>query len=154
MRLEDKDRIIKYLELKTVQLNGCWLYHSVSRAEDGYKRVMIEGREIGVHRLSAYLFLGLDLDDNEQQANHKRECTSKACWNPEHLYIGTQKENIQDCVDTGRHRNSRKTHCAMGHLLTKSPTAGQRQCRICKNRKTIEKRRNDRLLKATKGKNG
>lgn len=146
-KLEDKDRLIRYLELKTVQMNGCWLYHSVSRSADGYKRVMIDGREIGVHRLSAYIFLGLDLDDKEQQANHKRECTSKACWNPEHLYVGTQKDNIKDSVDWRTHRNSKKTHCSMGHLLTKSTTPGQRVCKICKNRKTIERRKRIRATR-------
>ena len=50
---------------------------------------------MNLHRLSAHLFLGLDLN-SELQALHRKECYSRSCWNPEHLYVGTMQQNMAD----------------------------------------------------------
>lgn len=57
---------------------------------------VFRGKSINASRVSAHVFLGLDLDDRKLQANHKPCCPHQDCWNPEHLYIGTQMENVKD----------------------------------------------------------
>jgi hypothetical protein len=63
---------------------------------DGYGFVWYKGTNHRVHRVVAHLYLGLDLDDPDQQALHKPGCTSRACWNVEHLYVGTHTQNMRD----------------------------------------------------------
>ena len=134
-RLKNKPLLIKYLRRSTIYIDKCWIYVGGSRTNDGYRKIIVDGKLIGIHRLSAYIYLGLDLNDNNLQANHKSECSSKCCWNYEHIYLGTHKQNIQDYLGSG-HYNSKKMHCKNGHILTVSTTSEKRQCRICKNEKS------------------
>lgn len=56
---------------------------------------------VSVARVSAHLFLGLDLNDHSQVACHKNSCHNPLCFNPDCLYVGTYKTNIDDAVALG-----------------------------------------------------
>lgn len=47
----------------------------------------------------------------------RHKCDNPACINPEHLELGTQKENIQDCIKRNRFHT-----CKGGNQLTKLNT--------------------------------
>lgn len=90
--------IIERIRAMTVidKITGCWLYFG-RKDRFGYGYVKdAKRRNRRVHRLSASEFLGLDLDDKKLNANHKDCCPNKNCWNPEHLYVGTQQHNTND----------------------------------------------------------
>jgi hypothetical protein len=112
---------------------GCYLFAGTNQR--GHGQLRYDGRSHGVHRLSAMLYLGLNLNDSKAQANHK--CPNKNCWNPEHLYIGTQSDNILDAVknNTYNNQNTIKTHCKRGHPLEgdnlKLDENGERRCKTC-----------------------
>jgi hypothetical protein len=36
--------------------------------------------------------------------NHEQCCLNRHCVNPKHLYVGTQEENVHDCIEMGRKR--------------------------------------------------
>lgn len=55
------------------------------------------------HRLSAHVFLNLDLLDSKTQPNHS--CDNKKCINPVHLVLGSQLDNVRDCIIKGRRAN-------------------------------------------------
>jgi hypothetical protein len=53
------------------------------------------------HRLAYNLRHGIELTP-EQQLNHK--CHNRSCWNPDHLYVGTQLENMKERKEIGRYQ--------------------------------------------------
>jgi hypothetical protein len=125
---------------KVNKTNECWLW-TAYKNNNGYGVIRENGVNVLAHRLSLTLS-GVDLPD-DKNALHK--CDVPACVNPEHLYVGTQKENIRDLVNRGRHcnQNTRKTHCIHGHEFTDANiirTKKGRHCREC-NRIALRKRK-------------
>lgn len=86
-------------------VTGCWLYQGVPLA-NGYCAIMFNGKRAGIHRLSLHINWGFDLD-SEEYVLHKPNCPNKNCWNPEHLYVGTQADNVMDSIIAGTHPSSK-----------------------------------------------
>jgi hypothetical protein len=127
------DDILDKLRAHTLidENTGCWLWQG---AKDGPGYGMISNNYPKIHRLSAYFHLGYDLNDKQNHVLHKPHCLNRHCWNPDHLYIGTNQENVQDAVKRGTHNtNSWKTHCKNGHSLDGVNSRGYRFCIICRN---------------------
>lgn len=76
---------------------GCWLWDGALSGK-GYGRLNIEKRMVQAHRFSWEIHYGAIPDG--LQACHK--CDVRCCVNPEHLFLGTQSENLQDMVAKGR----------------------------------------------------
>lgn len=113
---------------------GHWIWTGFVN-DKGYGQFKIEVRghwaSIFASRASAYLYLDLDLDDGDQFALHKKECSLKSCVNPNHLYIGTHMDNAIDYSEL-------KTYCTNGHEYTEENTLRfkrhnsiYRQCKEC-----------------------
>jgi hypothetical protein len=78
--------------------SGCWLWlHTLDR--HGYGKVGSRNKVVAAHRLSFEVYVS---DPGNMQINH--HCDVSSCVNPEHLYAGTQQENIDDCIRRGRFR--------------------------------------------------
>lgn len=74
--------------------SGCWLWLTGDR----YGCFTLSGKAVSAHRASWMLFNG-DVPDG-MQVLHK--CDIPSCVNPEHLFLGTQKDNIRDMREKGR----------------------------------------------------
>ncbi|KKM13126.1 hypothetical protein LCGC14_1719420 [marine sediment metagenome] len=117
----------------------CWIWTgALAGSRDSRGVIRVEGRSVYVHRLSLALSLGIPVS-KVRQVNHKRECTTALCFNPEHLYQGSQKENVADSKAVGTFSrppsSKRRTHCRRGHPLSQdnvySRADGGRCCRRC-----------------------
>jgi hypothetical protein len=93
----------KYLlARRRITANGCWEYIGARRSA-GYGSLIYKfnGKKIySPHRLSFLAFNG-PLKRGLQVCHH---CDNPPCFNPEHLFAGTQQDNIDDMV---RKRNAR-----------------------------------------------
>lgn len=77
---------------------GCWNW-SAARDKNGYGK-MSSGSEYSkyAHRVSYDVFVGTI----PKGINVCHKCDNPSCVNPEHLFLGTQKDNIHDMHSKGR----------------------------------------------------
>lgn len=78
-------------------MTTCWHFCG-PRTKFGYGRITVRNRMTMVHRLSYEAFVGPIPDG--MFVLHR--CDNRACINPEHLWIGTQGDNMRDCHAKGR----------------------------------------------------
>lgn len=132
----------KILERSEPDTNGgCWLWTGKMSGQDGYGVFYNPqiGKSEGAHRVSYKAAVGpipegLVID-------HK--CRVRACVNPDHLRVVTNKENVL-CGEGVTARNAKKVECDRGHPLS-GPNLyrtrkGERSCRRCRNDSSIRYR--------------
>lgn len=82
---------------------GCWLWQGATASAPGkpkYGRMTIDGHPIGIHRLAYELWVGVI----PPGLNVCHKCDVTLCFNPEHLFVGTQGDNVRDAAQKGRLR--------------------------------------------------
>lgn len=129
---------------------GCWNWIGI-RHKKGYGLTKYKGRRMGAHRLAAILWLKLDFN-SPLHVLHK--CDNPPCFNPKHLFLGTNRDNQLDSVAKGRHASTRKTHCRNGHAYVPEniyfiDNGKERRCKKCsqiREKKRIRIRRKVRVL--------
>lgn len=84
--------------------SGC-LEWPFNRSPRGYGKMRVGYRHVRVHRVVLERKIGRPLLDGEC-ALHR--CDNPPCFEPEHLFVGTQKENVADCISKGRFSNPPK----------------------------------------------
>lgn len=95
-----RDRLKSMIVINPV--SGCWEWQGAKR--NGYGRTIIGSRKdgtrrtISAHRLSYEVWNGNIPDGYE--VCHK--CDNPACINPDHLFVGTRQDNIDDRERKGR----------------------------------------------------
>ncbi len=95
--------------------NNCWEWTGATyRRGYGHFRRKINGKWImyKAHRFSYEYFKNQgELIDSSKLICHS--CDNPQCVNPEHLFIGTVQDNINDKLKKGRHRSG----CKQGHRM-------------------------------------
>ena len=77
--------------------NGCFICNTHKPENQGYFRVNVNGKQIKLHRFIYEVLFGYTPDN--QVVRHT--CNNPSCINPEHLILGTQKQNMHDRVLAG-----------------------------------------------------
>jgi hypothetical protein len=107
---------------------GCWGWKgAVNAAKGGYAVLMWRGRNYYGHLVSLELD-GRKVPKGMMGCHH---CDNPVCSNPEHLYVGTPKQNMQDAVRRGRVRRgetcatAKLTEEAVRFIRSSSMTVGE-----------------------------
>ena len=120
---------------------GCWIWQGAVRAlRDGNLgargTAWHNGEYLQTHRAMWIARYG-EIPDGLCVCH---SCDTSLCLNPEHLWLGTHQQNMQDMRLKGRSSGASATHCKQGHplsgdnliqslLVGKNP---QRRCKICR----------------------
>lgn len=99
--------VFHYSKLKTEEsfwarvhkTEGCWFWES-TKNHNGYGIVSRRAGNTLAHRVAWTLTHG-EIQDGLYVC-HK--CDTPPCVNPDHLFLGTQKDNVQDMIKKGRYR--------------------------------------------------
>lgn len=76
---------------------GCWEWQGYKN-EDGYGRASYGGKLELAHRMTYTMFKG----NIPKGMCILHKCDNPGCCNPEHLFVGTRSDNMQDMLAKGR----------------------------------------------------
>lgn len=78
-------------------VDGCWVWNRARNA-GGYGSKGHDGKTWLAHRLSWLIHKG-EIPEGFNVCHH---CDNPPCVNPDHLFLGKQKQNMEDCAKKGR----------------------------------------------------
>lgn len=82
---------------KVTKTSTCWLWTG-SLSRDGYGHLRVGHHTTGAHRLSYEIHHG----KIPKKLAVCHSCDVRNCVNPEHLFLGSWKDNAIDCILKGR----------------------------------------------------
>lgn len=141
-------RLLLFFWERVKKTDDCWLW--TGRFDGpGYGVIQIgrDGMRMGAHRISWEIHNQACILPGYFACH---SCDNPPCVNPDHIFLGTQKDNLADASAKGRLSVPNKgwerdlTHCSNGHEYTALNTyrwGNKRICRTCR----AEHERNRRL---------
>jgi hypothetical protein len=125
---------------KVKKTSGCWLWVGSTKHKDpsrAYGEIRVSGRKRPATQVMWELKHGKPWPKG-MLACHT--CDTPLCVHPDHIFVGTHKDNSQDALKKGRlvvAGNRLRSHCKRGHAfagdnLIVRPN-GHRICRTCKD---------------------
>ena len=145
MKIED--RFFK----KVKKTASCWDWKG-SLTGLGYGQIWDRGKARYAHRVSYEIHIG----EIPSGMCVLHVCDNPSCVRPNHIFIGSKKDNSMDMVKKGRQhpdtfknikklhkQRKNKTHCKYGHAFspenTGSVKGNGRYCRMCNSRNLVER---------------
>ena len=97
---------------KIQKTSSCWLWTGCLNSK-GYGNLTLKKKNVKAHRLS-WKIHHKKIPKNKHVL-HK--CDVRNCVNPKHLFIGTNYDNVKDCIKKDRNTKGEKTK--QSHLTAK-----------------------------------
>jgi hypothetical protein len=104
---------IRFWSKYRVDKSGCWIWTASTCCNGNYGAIRLPNKvQVGAHVFSYMMHIG-NIPDGLQVC-HK--CDNGLCVNPDHLFLGTQQDNVDDMIAKGRQaRGERLNHrCQIG----------------------------------------
>ena len=112
------------------ELGQCWVW-TARMHPSGYGSFKFDKKRMNAHRVSWSLTFSHPKD---RDVLHR--CDNRACVRPEHLFLGTQQDNVADMMAKGRHRKPAPgrhryvTHLGKEHGMAKLEDNDVREIRL------------------------
>lgn len=79
--------------------SGCWIWVAAIDRRNGYGAVKVGPTVQRAHRVAYQLSHGIKVP-SALDVCHR--CDTRCCINPDHLFVGTRTDNMQDCIRKDR----------------------------------------------------
>lgn len=92
------------MKRRVITARGCWLYTGAGGVRSGHRKIDVwddalqRFRKAYAHRIAYEWFVG----PIPEGMMIRHRCHRPACFNPEHLTPGTNKDNFEDHQNSGR----------------------------------------------------
>jgi hypothetical protein len=104
---------IEELLKNTFRRNKCLIWKSKPLRLNRHHSILRNGKLILVHRLAKSLVCSKAKNNlNNSKVIFRHTCDVPACINPDHILLGTQRDNIRDAVARSRVRHGSLHPCA------------------------------------------
>lgn len=101
-------RSIEYI----VKSNGCWDCTSYKWNPQTYFKMHLDGKAVRVHRYVYCMANNVSMESITGLVV-MHSCDNPECINPDHLVLGTQTDNVADCVAKGRNVHGERCNLAI-----------------------------------------
>lgn len=98
MKIPRKDKMLKLeSRIERITESGCWIWTGLL-SNSGYGKIGDDYKTYSTHRYSYTLYKG-EIPKGKLVLH---SCDTKECCNPNHLFLGTQSDNIKDMYNKNR----------------------------------------------------
>lgn len=103
----ERTRAVKAFWDRVEKTPTCWLWRGAKRSANGYGYMIVGSRTDGTRRQIPAHVLSWEIHNGHSSLKVLHKCDKPLCVRPDHLFVGTQGDNVRDMMAKGRNRQPR-----------------------------------------------